>query len=149
MVDVGVGEQQEFGGKTKRVDCIDALRLRPDLARPSRRQRLARQHGQAVFEAEIAGRSERDGGRAIGAVIVDDHDVERARIVLLQQRADRAADHVGFIAGGHDRDERGPRAASRDLRSADGVHRGIRKRGRGLRAPEATSRNEQHDPDQE
>lgn len=95
------------------------------LARPARRQRLRGQDRQTVFEAEIAGGGERDVRGAVGAVVIDDDHMERARIVLLEQRADRAADDVGFVARRHDGDERGPCAAARDLGVADGVDRRI------------------------
>jgi len=40
MADVGVGEQQVFRRVTERARRLDTLRLRPDLARPARWQRL-------------------------------------------------------------------------------------------------------------
>jgi hypothetical protein len=144
VVDVGVGQQQKFSRQAERIDRLDTLRLRPYLARPAPRQRLGAQDAQAVFAVELARRGKCGGGGAVGAVVVHDDDVEGPWIVLRQQRAERACDDVGFIAGRDHGDQRRP-----GVGLADGPDGARGKRRHGPRMPEAAAGEQQHEPDQQ
>ncbi len=149
MADIGVGKQQVIRRKTQPVDSRNALRLRPHLARPAGRQGCGRQHGQAVFETAVARSGLSGVGGAVCAVVVDDDQMKRTRVILREQRRDRAADHIGFIARRHDRDHGRPRATTRDLRLADSVNGTFAEPPGGLRTPETAAAKQQDKPDKE
>ena len=72
-----------------------------------------RNDGQALAGAQRRRGLARDVGGGVAALIVDQDDVERARIVLPQQRADGLADGFGLVAR---RDDGGHRRPARQLR---------------------------------
>ena len=136
MHDVGVGQHQIFRRELL-LRRRDALLHGPELAGPARRQWSAGHDGEPVALAESRGGAARDIRRAVGAVVVDQHDRER-RIVLLQQRRDALRDVVRLVARRDD---------DRDLRQ----HRGKRfARAVALAAePESAAREHEIDPDGE
>jgi hypothetical protein len=85
MLDVGVAQPEVCRlGR----DCIrvrQALAERPDLARPSGRQRPRRNDAEALRLSRDLRRVGGSLGGAVRAVIVGDHDVEPARVVLREQ----------------------------------------------------------------
>ena len=66
--DVGVGEQEVIRRLRRRLDRLDALLLRPELAGPAGRQRAARNDGEAVRRAE-RGRGARARPRAVPSLL--------------------------------------------------------------------------------
>src|SRR3546814_15648929 len=56
-------------------------------------------------------RGGRDLGRAVRAVVVDHHHAQYARIILVEQRADRRPDNRRLVARRHDRHNLGRTAA--------------------------------------
>ena len=133
MLDVGVGQQQVIG--LQRSRRLDAAPHGPQLAGPAGRHRACRNDGQPV--AGTAGgrsRARRLGG-AVGAVVVDEHDIEATTMILPQQRGDRAANEGIFVAGRNDRDD-----PARRRRTGHRQHR--------PQPPEAAAEADQIDPDQ-
>src|SRR5712691_11565996 len=105
MHDVGIGEQEIIRRLRERHRGIDALLDGPELAGPSRWQAASRHHPQTLARP---GSAQGDRGGAIAAIVVDQDDRPRARIVLRQQRADAGGDAVGLVARGHDRGDARP-----------------------------------------
>ena len=58
-------------------------------------------------------RGQRGGGRAVGALVVDDHHGEPPCIVLPKEGADASRDQVGLVAGRDDGHDVGPRVSAR------------------------------------
>ena len=100
--DVGIGQQQIAGLRPAFAGPADALLDRPELARPAARQLRRRDHleGSRAAGAEALG----DAPGGVGAVIVDQHDRQFARVVLVEQRAKGAADAGLLVARRHHRD---------------------------------------------
>ncbi len=106
--DVGVGKEQEAGRRRLALDVLDALAHREELAGPAGRRLAAGDDGEAILGAQSAGGGGRRFGRAVGALVVDQHDREFSRIALAEERADAERDDVGFVAGGNDCRDVGP-----------------------------------------
>ena len=122
--DVGIGEQQVVRRQRRGLGKLDALLLRPQLAGPAGRQRAPRHDGQALGGAERGRGVARDKRRAVAALVVDQDHMERARIILPQQRGDGLADACGLVARRNDGGDRRPRP------SAAPLHAGRRHRAR-------------------
>ena len=104
MADVGISQQEIVGGVARGRGLANPLFQRPQLARPARRQRRSGKHVEASLSFDGFG----NGGRAVTAAIVDQHDPQRPGIVLGEQAADGSRDHVGLVAGGNDRHDGRP-----------------------------------------
>jgi hypothetical protein len=108
VADIGVGQQEVIdrvaAGPGLALGMADALLQRPQLARPARRQLGPGENVEASRACNRLG----NGGRAIAAAVVDQHDAERTRIVLGEQAADRSRDHVGLVARRNDGDHGRP-----------------------------------------
>ncbi len=91
--DVGVGEQNEV--------CLQCFRLRqplrngPHLAAPALRQRFAVEYAQAHI---LRSEGVRDRARGIGAVVINDDDVQFAFEVLLQKSFKAFAEVLLLVA---------------------------------------------------
>jgi len=129
MHDIGVGEEQVFGRETP--GGANAFRGRPEFAGP------ARGHAAGADHVEKPGGSRGAGGvgRAIGAIVVDQHDMELTRIALPGERADGARDHERLVT-------------RRNHRHNAGCHGRQRTLGRSVaQAPESTAPQQQVNPD--
>ena len=142
--DVRVGQQQVLGRLEQPFGMRDAGRHRPQLAGPAGRQRGRGEDGQAIARLRACGGPSCDVGRPVGAVVVHDDDRQRAVVVLREQRRDRLADELRFVACGDHGDDPRPRprrveAALRQRR----VHRAIVL----AAAPEAAAADGEVEPD--
>jgi len=101
--DVGIGEEQIVRLKRHDVRKLDALLLRPKFTGPSGRQRAPRHHGEALGGAERGRGVTRDKRGAVAALVVDQDHMERAWIILPDERGDglghaRASSRAGIMA---------------------------------------------------
>jgi len=112
MHDIGVGEEQVFGRETP--GGANAFRGRPEFAGP------ARGHAAGADHVREAGGSRGAGGvgRAIGAIVVDQHDMELTRIALPGERADGARDHERLVTRWNHRHNAGCHGRQRALGGA-------------------------------
>ncbi len=108
ITDIGIAQKQEGRLLGNLLRMLDTLADGPELAGPSRGQRLARQHRQPCGGAGCLRCGFGDVGRAVAALIVDQNHLQRTGIILTQERADGEGDHIGFIACRHDRHHIGP-----------------------------------------
>ena len=99
MLDVGIGQEQEVRVQQKRL--LDPLLHCPQLARPAGKQRTPADNGNAFAFWALFGSLPHRVSSPVGAVVIDDEDMQRVHATLLQKRRDRRADHIGFIAGGN------------------------------------------------
>src|SRR5512146_29425 len=99
MHDVGVRQENEF--RSKLPCALDALLHRPELARPSRGKRLAADDRKIAGALRLLGSIARDFGSAVTAGIVDEVDVQIARLPR-QQAGNAPADALRLIARGDD-----------------------------------------------
>jgi len=140
--DVSVGEEQIVGLKRHGFGKLDALLLRPQLAGPSGRQRAPRHHGEAVGGAERGRGVARDKRRAVAALVVDQDDMQRAGVILPDQRGDGLAHARGFVARRNNGGDGGPRTVSSpNPRRAVVIAL--------FRQPESAPRREQIQPDRQ
>ena len=79
---IRIGKEQIIRGMRHAAGEFHPLLLRPQLAGPACRQRPPRNNGQALAGAQRRGGLARDAGGGVAALIVDQHDVERSRVVL-------------------------------------------------------------------
>ena len=116
IADVRVGEQHVVGRLRQRRDMLRPAVHCPQLAGP-RCRKLGR--GQVPSGARAMPAVAAAGGRGRRcrrAVVVDHDDIERARIVLPQQRRDGRGNDVGLVAGRHDGDDARPGRAAQTSR---------------------------------
>jgi hypothetical protein len=139
---VGIGEKQVVRRKRHGFGKRDALLLRPQLAGPARRQRASRHHGEAIGGAERGRGSAGDKGCAVAALVVDQDHMERARIVLPDERGNGLGHARGLVAGRNNGGDGRPRTVGRFLPRRAVV---IALR----RQPESAPRREQIQPDRQ
>ena len=95
--DIGIGEP-EIGWRMI-VGCVrDTLVHRPQFSRPAGRPGGTAEHDQAIRMTQRA----RDCARPIIALVVHQHDMKGAGIILCQQAGQRGRNHIGFVAGRND-----------------------------------------------
>ena len=138
MGDVGVGQQQVVGRRSAALGAGDALALRPRACRSSRRRGARRRSPRS----SPARRSRPRAASAVPSLLLSSTRItpKRARIVLGQQAADRAGDHIGLVAGRHDRHDARPGVRARPASS---------RSSRSARPPEAATAEQQVDPDRQ
>ena len=108
MRDVGIAQPKVGRVKRQLPSVGQALVEGPELARPSGRQGACSDHRQAIRVHRHLGRGARGFGGAVGAVIVGQHDLEPAGVILGQQRRHGPADHRCLVARRHERHHGGP-----------------------------------------
>ncbi len=138
VADVGVGQPDELGGVLGRRPG-HALGERPEFAGPARLQRGALDHLEPGLCAQAPGGLERRLCRAVRALVVDQDHAEGSRIILGQQAANRAGDHVSLVARRHHGGHRGPGRGRRRLAQVVAL----------ARQPEPAPSQEQVQPDAE
>ena len=139
---VGVGEEQVVRRKRHGLGKLDTLLLRPQLAGPSGRQCAPRHHSEALGSAERGRGVARDKGCAVAALVVDQNHMERAGIVLPDQRGDGLGHACGLVA----RRNNGGDGWTRTVRGAGPRRAVVIAPGR---QPESAPRRKQVQPDRQ
>ena len=98
MHNIGIRQKKIFERMVKSPGDRDALAKRPQLAGPSGGQRRPGYDCHSILRTAIGRHAPGEVCCAVAAVIVDQDDRPRPRVVLTEQRIEASADAVGLIA---------------------------------------------------